>query len=376
MLDPESIIFKAQKGHFQIRGTFVLYDGTFIAYSKDLEELLKSNRDNDAAPAVPYSEDSEEWKAYLSLIEGADHILHPVGYFGHNREMELKTIERAKSIFKNLKDECKPKSPDKKKEAKKLALLKEEEGRRAESAEKRTYLRNRMKYEKKSSSNIYLKKVEEFADRYLSHLTDVEEIWMLSNEQAIWKEEFKKHGDILVAKNELFKRIRKAGKEDPMFMDKIKDYILAGEIKAALSYCRNVNTPSARMIEKGISRLGRPVSDVQAAIENVGNIEVAKLEKGLTIMATIAAGAPMIGFLGTVTGMVRAFFEMANAGNNIDITLLSGGIYEAMITTVGGLIVGIIAMFAYNYLVTLVDGVVNKMEAKTMAFMDLLNEPC
>ena len=158
--------------------------------------------------------------------------------------------------------------------------------------------------------------------------------------------------------------------------DKIKDYILAGEIKAALSYCRSVNTPSARMIEKGISRLGRPVSDVQAAIENVGNIEVAKLEKGLTIMATIAGGAPMIGFLGTVTGMVRAFFEMANAGNNIDITLLSGGIYEAMVTTVGGLIVGIIAMFAYNYLVTLVDGVVNKMEAKTMAFMDLLNEPC
>lgn len=177
----------------------------------------------------------------------------------------------------------------------------------------------------------------------------------------------------------LFERnyvIRKAGKEDPMFMDKIKDYILSGEIKSALSYCRSVNTPSARMIEKGISRLGRPVSDVQAAIENVGNFEVAKLEKGLNIMATIAGGAPMIGFLGTVTGMVRAFFEMANAGNNVDITLLSGGIYEAMITTVGGLVVGIIAMFAYNYLVTLVDGVVNKMEAKTMAFMDLLNEPC
>ena len=160
-----------------------------------------------------------------------------------------------------------------------------------------------------------------------------------------------------------------------MFLDKIKDYILGGEIKAAIAYCRSVDTPSARMIEKGISRLGRPVNDVQAAIENVGNIEVAKLEKGLTIMATISGGAPMIGFLGTVTGMVRAFFEMANAGNNIDITLLSGGIYEAMITTVGGLIVGIIAMFAYNYLVTLVDGVVNKMEAKTMAFMDLLNEP-
>lgn len=177
----------------------------------------------------------------------------------------------------------------------------------------------------------------------------------------------------------LFERnyvIRKAGKEDPLFMDKIKDYILNGELKAAISYCRSVDTPSARMIEKGISRLGRPVSDVQAAIENVGNIEVAKLEKGMTIMATISGGAPMLGFLGTVTGMVRAFWQMANAGNNIDITLLSGGIYEAMITTVGGLIVGIIAMFAYNYLVTLIDGVVNKMEAKTMAFMDLLNEPC
>ena len=176
----------------------------------------------------------------------------------------------------------------------------------------------------------------------------------------------------------LFERnyvIRKAGKEDPLFMDKIKDYILGGEIKAAIAYCRSVNTPSARMIEKGITRLGRPVNDVQAAIENVGNFEVAKLEKGFTIMATIAGGAPMLGFLGTVTGMVKAFFEMANAGNNIDITLLSGGIYEAMITTVGGLIVGIIMMFAYNYLVTLVDGVVNKMEGKTMAFMDLLNEP-
>ena len=176
----------------------------------------------------------------------------------------------------------------------------------------------------------------------------------------------------------LFERnyvIRKAGKEDPQFMDKIKDYILGGELKAAIAYCRSVDTPSARMIEKGISRLGRPVNDVQAAIENVGNIEVAKLEKGMTIMATISGGAPMLGFLGTVTGMVRAFWQMANAGNNIDITMLSGGIYEAMITTVGGLIVGIIAMFAYNYLVTLIDGVVNKMEAKTMAFMDLLNEP-
>ena len=176
----------------------------------------------------------------------------------------------------------------------------------------------------------------------------------------------------------LFERnyvIRKAGKEDPLFMDKIKDYILGGEIKAAIAYCRSVNTPSARMIEKGISRLGRPVNDVQAAIENVGNIEVAKLEKGFPLIATTAAGAPMLGFLGTVTGMVRAFFDMANAGTNVDVSLLSGGIYEALMTTVGGLVVGIIALFAYNYLVSQVDNVVNKMEMRTMEFMDLLNEP-
>ena len=175
----------------------------------------------------------------------------------------------------------------------------------------------------------------------------------------------------------LFERnyvIRKAGKEDPLFMERIKDYIASGERKAAIGYCRGVQTPSARMIEKGISRLDKPVEDVQAALENVGNMEVAKLEKGLTIMATISSGAPMIGFLGTVIGMVRAFWNMANAGNNIDITTLSGGIYEAMITTVGGLLVGIIAMFSYNYLVTLIDGVVNKMEAKTMAFIDMLIE--
>jgi len=177
----------------------------------------------------------------------------------------------------------------------------------------------------------------------------------------------------------LFERnysIRKAGHEDPMFMERIKDYIHSGEIRAAINYCYTVNTPSSRMIEKGISRLGRPVNDVQAAIENIGNIEVSKLEKGLTVMATISSGAPMIGFLGTVTGMVRAFYQMANAGSgNVDITVLSGGIYEAMITTVGGLIVGIIAMFSYNYLVMLVDRIVNKMESQTMEFMDLLNEP-
>ena len=168
--------------------------------------------------------------------------------------------------------------------------------------------------------------------------------------------------------------IRKAAKEDPLFMDRIRDYVKSDDMTSALNYCRMTNTPAARMIEKGISRMDRPVADVQAAIENTGNIEVAKLENGLSIIATVSSGAPMLGFLGTVTGMVRAFWNMANAGNNIDITLLSSGIYEAMITTVGGLVVGIAAMFAYNHLVYRVDKVVSQMEARTMAFMDLLNE--
>ena len=167
--------------------------------------------------------------------------------------------------------------------------------------------------------------------------------------------------------------IRKASKVDPVFMDRIRDYVKTEELKSAINYCRVANTPAANMIEKGLERLDRPAAEVQAALENAGNLEVAKLEKGLSIMATISSGAPMIGFLGTVLGMVKAFWEMANAGNNIDITLLSSGIYEAMITTVGGLIVGIIAMFAYNYLVSRVDDVANTLEAQTLSFMDLKN---
>ena len=169
--------------------------------------------------------------------------------------------------------------------------------------------------------------------------------------------------------------IRRAGKEDQNFMNRIKDYIHEGKVDSALNLCRSTNTPSARMIEKGITRLGRPMNDVLVAIENVGNLEIAKLEKGFPLIATTAAGAPMLGFLGTVTGMVRAFFDMANAGTNVDVSLLSGGIYEALVTTVGGLVVGIITLFAYNYLISQVDNVVNKMEARTMEFMDLLNEP-
>ena len=169
--------------------------------------------------------------------------------------------------------------------------------------------------------------------------------------------------------------IRKAAREDHTFMDRIKDYIHEGDVDAALNLCKKTDTPYARLIEKGITRLGRPMNDVLVAIENVGNLEVAKLEKGFPWLATAAAGAPMLGFLGTVTGMVRAFYNMASAGTSADFTTLSGGIYEALVTTVAGLVVGIIALFAYNYLVARVDGVVNQLEAKTMEFMDLLNEP-
>lgn len=169
--------------------------------------------------------------------------------------------------------------------------------------------------------------------------------------------------------------IKKARQEDATFMNRIKDYIHEGKVDAALGLCRKTDTPAARMVEKGISRLGRPTTDVTSAVENVGNIEIAILEKGLPILATTAAGAPMIGFLGTVTGMVKAFMSMAGEGANVDVTSLSTGIYEALVTTVGGLVVGIIAMFAYNYLTTLIKGVINKMEMRIMEFMDILNEP-
>jgi biopolymer transport protein ExbB len=169
--------------------------------------------------------------------------------------------------------------------------------------------------------------------------------------------------------------IRRSGREDESFMNRIKDYIHDGKIDSALNLCRATGTPSARMIEKGITRLGRPMNDVMVAIENVGNLEVSKMEQGFPIIATIAGGAPMIGFLGTVLGMVQAFYDMANAGSNVDITVLSGGIYVALVTTVGGLVVGILTLFAYNYLVSQVDNVVNKLESRTMEFMDLLNEP-
>jgi biopolymer transport protein ExbB len=169
--------------------------------------------------------------------------------------------------------------------------------------------------------------------------------------------------------------INRANRQDRSFMDRIKEYIHRGEIDQAQKLCQDTNTPYSRMIEKGVTRIGRPMNDVLVAIENVGNMEVAKLEKGFNWLATTAAGAPMIGFLGTVIGMVQAFFQLASAGNNSNVTILASGIYQALVTTVAGLIVGIIALFAYNYLTSRVNKVMNKLEGKTMEFMDLLNEP-
>lgn len=169
--------------------------------------------------------------------------------------------------------------------------------------------------------------------------------------------------------------IHKAGQIDKNFMKDIRDYIHDGKIKSAIDLCEHYDSPVARLVQKGIERLGRPLSDIQASVENTGNAEVARLEKGLPMLATIAGGAPMIGFLGTVIGMVQAFFNMYTAGSNVDIATLSGGIFTAMITTVGGLVVGIIAYFGYNYLTSNISNLVFKMENATIEFMDVLHEP-
>ena len=169
--------------------------------------------------------------------------------------------------------------------------------------------------------------------------------------------------------------LRRAQKEDDSFMDRIREYIHDGEIDSARRLCSKTDTPYARLIGKGISRIGRPMNDVLVTLENTGNIEIAALEKGLPWLATTAAGGPMIGFLGTVIGMVQAFFNLASAGSSANIAVLADGIYSALVTTVAGLIVGLIAMFAYNYLVARINKVMNALEAKTMEFMDLLNEP-
>ena len=169
--------------------------------------------------------------------------------------------------------------------------------------------------------------------------------------------------------------IRQAGHIDKDFVMDIRDYLHDGKVKSAKTLCTKYDAPVARMIEAGIDRIGKPLSDIQTAIENTGNVEVARLEKGLPYLATISGGAPMIGFLGTVIGMVQAFFNMSQAGNNVDITLLSDGIYTAMITTVGGLVVGILAYFGYNFLSAKITELVYSMETATIKFMDALGEP-
>lgn len=174
---------------------------------------------------------------------------------------------------------------------------------------------------------------------------------------------------------ERFIAINRASKEDSSFMNRIRDYVHEGDIDSAFNLCKRTDTPYARLIQKGLSRIGRPMNDVLVAIENTGNIEVAQLGKGFPWLSTTAAGAPMLGFLGTVVGMIQAFFSLASAGTSANITVLSSGIYQALVTTVAGLVVGIIALFAYNYLVARANRVMNSLETKTMEFMDLLNEP-
>ena len=175
--------------------------------------------------------------------------------------------------------------------------------------------------------------------------------------------------------SERFITINKASKRDDNFINLIRNFMIEGKLNEAKELCKQTNTPISRMIEKGISRIGKPLNDIQTAIENVGNLEVSKLEKGVALIGMISGAAPMLGFLGTVTGMIRAFYDMSMAGNNIDIELLSAGIYEAMVTTVGGLFVGILAYIFYNIIVAKIDKVVNLLESKSVEFMDVLNEP-
>ncbi len=174
---------------------------------------------------------------------------------------------------------------------------------------------------------------------------------------------------------ERFVAIRKASQIAPNFMNRLRDLICEGKVDAALRLCKKTDSPVARMMEKGISRIGRPMGDIQSAIENEATLEVSKLENGLPLLSTISSGAPMLGFLGTVLGMVKAFMSMSQAGGVVDMSVLAGGMYVAMITTVAGLIVGIPAHFGYNYLVARIEKLIFQMEANSIAFMDILNQP-
>lgn len=169
--------------------------------------------------------------------------------------------------------------------------------------------------------------------------------------------------------------LKAASKIDGNFMNQIRDYVANGKLEAAKILCDQTDSPVARLTEKGVSRIGKPLDDINRAIENAGTLEVYKLEKNVSVLATVAGAAPMIGFLGTVIGMIIAFHEMANSGGQAEMGSLASGIYTAMTTTVAGLIVGIIAYIGYNHLVNRTDKLVHKMEANAVDFLDLLNEP-
>ncbi len=169
--------------------------------------------------------------------------------------------------------------------------------------------------------------------------------------------------------------IKAASQIDKNFMNQIRDHVMNGKLEAAKILCAQTNSPVARLTEKGVSRIGKPLDDINTAIENAGTLEVYKLEKNVNILATVAGAAPMIGFLGTVIGMILAFHQMASSGGQAEMGALASGIYTAMTTTVAGLVVGIIAYMGYNHLVNRTDKVVHKMEANAVEFLDLLNEP-
>ncbi|MBT8285019.1 MAG: MotA/TolQ/ExbB proton channel family protein [Flavobacteriaceae bacterium] len=169
--------------------------------------------------------------------------------------------------------------------------------------------------------------------------------------------------------------IKAASTIDKNFMNQIRDHVMNGKLEAAKILCAQTDSPVARLTEKGVSRIGKPLDDINAAIENAGTLEVYKLEKNVNILATVAGAAPMIGFLGTVIGMILAFHQMASSGGQAEMGALASGIYTAMTTTVAGLVVGIIAYMGYNHLVNRTDKVIHKMEANAVDFLDLLNEP-
>ncbi|QYJ67499.1 MotA/TolQ/ExbB proton channel family protein [Flavobacterium litorale] len=169
--------------------------------------------------------------------------------------------------------------------------------------------------------------------------------------------------------------LKEASKIDKGFMNQIRDHITNRRFDSAKLLCQHTNTPVSRLVEKGISRIGKPLEDINTAIENAGKLEIYNLEKNVSILATISGAGPMIGFLGTVVGMILVFFEIEKGGGQIQIDLLAGGIYTAMTTTVVGLIVGVLAYIGYNHLVVKTDKIVNQMEATAVEFLDLLNDP-